>query len=74
MQVHLKNMSCFLEKHGCIGSVKDMFNGLVVLLRVHLVMCVSYCGVCGGIYCNWFTVCYSNYIVCPCWCFFYNIA
>ena len=49
MQVHLKNMSCFLENHGCIGSVKDMFNGLVVLSCVYLVMCVSYCGVCGGI-------------------------
>ena len=48
-----------------------MFNGLVVLSCVYLVMCVSYYGVCGGISCRWYiTVCYSNYIVCPCWCFF----
>ena len=45
-----------------------MFNGLVVILRVYLVMCVSYCGVCGGLSYNWFTVCYSNQLVCPCWC------
>ena len=26
-----------------------MCNGLIVVLRVHLVMCVSYYGVCGGV-------------------------